>query len=41
MVLDIDGARPKKDKYIHIKTRQSNKLDDIEGSKPTIRHKER
>ena len=30
---DIDGARPKKVKQLEIKTRESNKIDDIEGTK--------
>ena len=35
---DIDGARPKKSKQIDIKTREVNKLDDIEGAKAVPRH---
>lgn len=37
----IEGAKPKKDKHQHIKTRETMKLDDIEGTKATIRHKGR
>ena len=35
---DIDGARPKKVKQNDIKTREIMKLDDIEGTKATVRH---
>jgi hypothetical protein len=35
---DIDGARPKKDKKKDIKTREVNKIDDIEGTKAQLRH---
>lgn len=38
MVIDIDGAKPKKDKYANIPTKESNKLDDIEGTKSKLRH---
>jgi hypothetical protein len=30
---DIDGARPKKEKQNDIKTRETMKIDDIEGTK--------
>ena len=35
---DIDGARPKKVKQTDIKTRESLKISDIEGTKALIRH---
>ncbi len=35
---DIDGARPKKTKQLDFETRESNKIDDIEGTKAQIRH---
>jgi hypothetical protein len=35
---DIEGARPKKNKLEGIKTREVNKIDDIEGSKAQPRH---
>jgi uncharacterized protein YxjI len=35
---DIDGARPKKVKQNDIKTRESLKISDIEGTKALIRH---
>jgi hypothetical protein len=35
---DIEGARPKKVKQLEIATRESNKIDDIEGTKAQIRH---
>jgi hypothetical protein len=35
---DIEGARPKKSKLNDIKTREVNKIDDIEGTKAELRH---
>ena len=35
---DIEGARPKKVKQNDIKTREVNKIDDIEGTKAQLRH---
>lgn len=35
---DIEGARPKKVKYDNIKTRETNKIEDIEGTKAQPRH---
>lgn len=41
MVIDYEGAGPKKDLWAHIKTREANKIDDIEGTKADMRHKPR
>jgi hypothetical protein len=30
---DIDGARPRKEKVIEFALRESNKIDDIDGTK--------
>lgn len=35
---DIEGARPKQVKQDKIKTREVNKIDDIEGTKANLRH---
>jgi hypothetical protein len=35
---DIDGARPKKDKLADVKTRETMKINDIEGTKAVPRH---
>lgn len=35
---DIEGAKPKKNKLEGIKTREANKIDDIEGTKALPRH---
>ena len=34
MAIDYEGAGPRKDQWQHFKTRTSNKIDDIPGSKP-------
>lgn len=39
--MDIDGAKPKKDKYANIPTKETNKIGDIEGTKANLRHKPR
>ena len=41
MAIDYEGAGPKKDMWAHFKTRESNKIDDIEGTKAQPRHKPR
>ena len=41
MAIDYEGAGPKKDLWAHIKTRESNKIHDIEGTKAEWRHKPR
>ena len=38
---DIEGCRAKKEKQLSIKTREVNKVDDIEGAKAQLRHKGR
>ena len=38
MVVDIEGARPKKDKYVNVPTKETNKISDIEGTKANFRH---
>jgi len=35
---DIDGARPRKDKLANIETRETMKIEDIEGTKAKPRH---
>jgi len=35
---DIDGVKPKKNKQIEYKTRETMKIDDIEGAKARVRH---
>lgn len=35
---DIDGVRPRKNKQIEYKTRETMNINDIEGSKPKALH---
>ena len=38
---DIPGARPKKDWHTEARTKETNKIDDIPGTKAVPRHQER
>ena len=40
-ISDIPGARPKKDWHNQAKTKQTNKIDDIPGTKAHFRHQAR
>ena len=40
-IIDIEGARPRKSKVIEIITRQTMRIDDIEGTKAKARHSPR
>jgi hypothetical protein len=40
-ISDIQGARPKKDWHNNAKTKETNKIDDIPGTKAVFRHQER
>jgi hypothetical protein len=40
-VSDIAGARPKRDWHVDAKTKQTNKIDDIEGTRAKMRHSPR
>ena len=41
MVIDIEGAKPKKDKFSNLATKETNKIHDIEGTKAELRHQPR
>ena len=40
-ISDIAGAHPKKDWHLNAKTKVTNKIDDIPGTKAVFRHQER
>ena len=40
-IRDIEGARPGKERVIELETRQTNKIDDIEGTHAKQRHSPR